>query len=181
MLAIVFAFLSSPGGAIVTTAAGTLATFVWHRLRGDKQASFVDTIQGVGKTVVDALVKSGFLTTEALTPLATKLLTTGIAAIGLDPNDALVKPILVATIQHCVGDALAEIATLTKQAAADAANLTTIQANAANVPDWIAKATAEGLARVAGMKDMVEVVPPDAPPVIPSIVTATLTTKVTQP
>ena len=154
------AWLASPAGAVVTSVAMTLATWTYHKIRGDSQASIEDTMRGVGKQIVDALVKSGDLTSDALTARAKTLMASAMNALHI-PDNAITNQLAMAVVQHAVGDALDELRKLTTTDAA--AHLAALQSIVASMPGDMVKAEAEGRARVAPMKDLIDTTPDPAP------------------
>ena len=148
--------------------ATVLGTWIYHKVSGQKAASFDDTIRGIGKQVVDALVKAGDLDTDKMVLLGNNLMTDAMTKLGI-PLNAVTNALVKATVMHAVGDALAEL----RQLDADAdANMAKMQAIASSMPDVIAKAQADGLARVKDLAaqtvERVDEIPaPATPPPIP--------------
>ena len=153
-------WLASPSGAVVTSVLATLATWTYHKIRGDAQASIEDTMRGVGKQIVDALVKSGDLTAAALTARAKTLMASAMNALHV-PDNPLTNQLAMAVVQHAVGDALDEIRKLT---GANVALQQAVAVAAAMKVD-MAKAEQQGRQLVAPMAAMVERV--DTPPAQP--------------
>lgn len=147
----------------------TLATWTYHKLRGDKVDSFTDTIRGLGKQAIHTLLMDPTVTLaldrDALTGRATALLFSLAKSIDV-PQNAITAAIITATAQHVVGDVLDELrAADSLQGRVDA-----LAAQVAAIPASIAEAEARGLAAGrAFARDMVEVVPtePQAVPIVP--------------
>ena len=123
----------------------TLATWTWHKLRGDKQDSFTDTIRGLGKQAVHVLLMDPSITLElAPDTLQTKAVTylwalaTGIGV----PRNAITEAIVTATAQHVVGDLLDEL----RGAQALPAKVAALSDQVAAIPASIAAAEAKGFA-----------------------------------
>lgn len=144
-------WLSSIDPNLVIGIAVALGTWLYHRVSGQRTENFTDVIRGIGKQLVDALVTSGVLNRDALNARAKSLMDSAFVRLGI-PRNALTDALATATIEHAVGDALQELRELTE--ASD--RLAELTAQVAQTPAIMAKAQADGLARVAAMKDLVE-------------------------
>lgn len=128
------------------TVIGSLATWLYHKARGEKADSFDDTIRGLGKQAVHELLSdpkvSAALSPTDLTARASIMLRMLASRIGI-PDNAIVAALIRATAQHVVGDVLAELR------AADGLSdqLQQLQSQVAAIPASIAQAEAAGYAR----------------------------------
>lgn len=150
-----------------------VATYAWSRLRGEKTASITDTITGIGKQLVHAIV-TGTITdanAAALTVKATTYLTDALAKLGI-PVTGIVAAMVTAAAQQAIGDALSELRALDTTVAD---NLNALAAESKAASESFASADAAGRAAVAGMKDLIEV----EPATMPAIPAAPLARKAT--
>lgn len=145
-------FLSKLDPNAVLAIATLLATWLYHKLSGDKVENFTDLIRGVGKQLVNALVTAGALDQTSLTKRAQALMEDAFSRLGI-PHNALLDAIAKATVEHAVGDALAELRDL---AAENDFNLQKIQNITNGMDDVFKKAAAAGAALVAPMASLIE-------------------------
>lgn len=132
-----------------------LGAWLYHKLSGQQTASFEDTIRGIGKQIVDALVKAGDLTPEALTVRASALMEIALRKLGI-PDNAITKALAAATVQHAVGDALAELRELSNAVEAADASMQHIRDVAASMDATMAKAKAAGQATFANGSSVID-------------------------
>lgn len=144
------------GGLVIAA-----ATALWHKLRGDQEASFEDTLRGLGKGVIHTLLVDPAVTSaisvEALRSRASDLLWRGATAIGV-PRNVITEKIMVSLVEHVVGDVLEKL----RVADGLQVKLDQLNAQVSAIPALIAKTEADALARGrAWAAENVEIVPPD--------------------
>jgi hypothetical protein len=138
---------------------GALATWSYHKIKGDKTDSFDDMIRGLGKQAIHELLAdpavSSALSPSDLTARAASILWTLATRIGI-PRNAMTEALITATAQHVVGDALDQLRSI------DSAQkqLDVLTSQIAAFPAQLAKTEAEAFAKGKAFADeMVEKVP----------------------
>lgn len=130
-----------------------VATWVYHRVRGDAAENFSDMLQGVGKQVIH-LVLTNPDTPHDLDLLRVRVTNAlwDLAAKAKIPRNAVTEALAQTVIEHTIGDILEQLR------ARDAlpGQLADLSTKAQAVLATFASAEAEGRARVAGMKDLIE-------------------------
>ncbi len=102
----------------VFTAVAGLATWAYHKVRGDKQESAMDMLTGIGKQVIHVVVTDTSINNDANVATITARVTAELWALASRtgvPRNAITEAIANQVIAHTVGDILTE---LRKRAAA---------------------------------------------------------------
>lgn len=125
---------------------GTVATWAWSKLHGNKVASFTDVITGLGKQAIHTLMLDPTVIaatdTKELAARAASVLTGLARSIGI-PSNAITDALIQATAQHVVGDVLAEL----RAAAGLQDQLDKLNDQVSGFPATLAKIEADALAR----------------------------------
>lgn len=142
-----------------------LATWTWHKLRGDKEADFSDMIRGLAKQALHVLLTDPAITTaiapEALSARAQVILADLARRAGVPTTNPIVATLIATTAQHVVGDVLDEL----RAAAGLEDQVTQLQAQVSGFPAQLAAIEAAAVAKgKAFAAEMVEAVPAAAAP-----------------
>lgn len=98
----------------VATAIGGIVTWSYHKIRGDKQDSFMDTFTGLGKQVIHAVMSDPSINNDTNFATLKALVTQQIwslATLAHIPRNAISEAIANQVIEHTVGDILTELRT----------------------------------------------------------------------
>lgn len=152
--------LSSTASTIIVSTLLALATWTYHKIKGDKTDDFTDLVKGIGKQIVDELVRAGGTNADVMRAQARAFMLSAMKRLGI-PDNAISEAIVTATIEHAVGDAQEEI----RQTTTAMNNaITALQASAQTLATHDFNADAQrGRDAVKDMSDLIEVVPPDSP------------------
>ncbi len=137
-----------------------LGTWTWGKLRGTQQASFADTISGIGKQAIHVLLTDTTITAAmdpaALTARASAIMIDLAKKVGVPTDNTIVQQLITATAGHVVGDVLTEIRSRDALSAQMVKQLGDLSTFASKMSASFDASEREGRARVADMAGMID-------------------------